>query len=148
MLLAVQPDQHDLQQALHLRWTNGTPCRLCDSVDASLVGQRLGSFTRISSAVRTALEAALTRILTPKRSIDVLREVCSSCAGLYLVSLACCTFCRDDASHCRRAGLVRRHPMNSTPHQPESMPAVSSGAAQQGMMWQQALDVSGAGCCC
>lgn len=42
---------------------------------ASLVGQRLGSFTRISSAVRTALEAALTRILTPKRSIDVLREV-------------------------------------------------------------------------
>ena len=51
------------------------PCRLCDSVAASLVGQRLGSFTRISSAVRTALEAALTRILTPKRSIDVLREV-------------------------------------------------------------------------
>ena len=49
--------------------------RLCESVAASLVGQRLGSFTRISSAVRVALEAALTRILTPKRSIDVLREV-------------------------------------------------------------------------
>jgi hypothetical protein len=35
----------------------------------------LGSFTRVSTAVRSALEEALTRILTPKRSIDVLREV-------------------------------------------------------------------------
>lgn len=42
---------------------------------ASLAGQRLGSFTRVSSAVRGAVEEALTRILTPKRSIDILREV-------------------------------------------------------------------------
>lgn len=42
---------------------------------STLVGQRLESFTRISSAVRTAVEAALTRILTPRRSIDVLREI-------------------------------------------------------------------------
>ena len=71
MPTAVQTSLH-----LHEHLANDMPCRLCDSVDASLVGQRLGSFTRISSAVRTALEAALTRILTPKRSIDVLREVC------------------------------------------------------------------------
>ena len=50
-------------------------CRLCESVAASLEGQKLGSFTRVGSAVRGALESALTRILTPKRSIDVLREV-------------------------------------------------------------------------
>ena len=42
---------------------------------ANLVGQKLGSFRLISTAVKEALEAALTRILTPKRSIDVLREV-------------------------------------------------------------------------
>ena len=54
-------------------------CRLCQSVAASLEGQKLGSFTRVSSAVKTALEGALTRILTPKRSIDVLREVCLKC---------------------------------------------------------------------
>ena len=40
----------------------------------NLVGKRLGSFTRVSSAVRQAVEESITRILTPKRSIDVLRE--------------------------------------------------------------------------
>lgn len=49
-------------------------CRLCDSVANTLVGKKLSSFTRVSSAVRTAVEEAITRILTPKRSIDVLRE--------------------------------------------------------------------------
>ena len=38
------------------------------------MGKKLGSFTRVSSAVRTAVEDAIVRILTPKRSIDVLRE--------------------------------------------------------------------------
>lgn len=45
---------------------------------ASVVGQKLSSFTRVSTAVSTAFEAALTRILTPKRSIDVLRDVRAS----------------------------------------------------------------------
>lgn len=49
--------------------------KLTESVCTTLEGQRLGSFTRVTSAVRTAVEQALTRILTPKRSIDVLREV-------------------------------------------------------------------------
>ena len=52
--------------------------RLAESVAASLEGQAHGSFTRVSAAVRAAVEAALTRILTPKRSIDILREVCAS----------------------------------------------------------------------
>jgi len=49
--------------------------KLCESVITNLVGQRLESFTRISSAVRKSVEEALTRILTPQRSIDILREV-------------------------------------------------------------------------
>ncbi|KAF1332049.1 Signal recognition particle receptor subunit alpha, partial [Globisporangium splendens] len=48
---------------------------LCESVVTTLVGQRLESFTRVSTVVRKALEAALVRILTPKRSTDVLREI-------------------------------------------------------------------------
>ncbi|KAH7620176.1 putative Signal recognition particle receptor subunit alpha [Nannochloris sp. 'desiccata'] len=52
--------------------------KLTESVAVSLEGQKLSSFTRVSSAVRTAVEQALTRILTPKRSIDVLREVRAS----------------------------------------------------------------------
>ncbi len=50
-------------------------CRLCDSVAQNLIGQRLESFTRISSAVRKSVEEALTRILTPRRSIDIMREI-------------------------------------------------------------------------
>ncbi|KAK1610682.1 hypothetical protein QYE76_034355 [Lolium multiflorum] len=49
--------------------------KLCESVAASLVGKQLGSFTRVSSSVQAAMEDALVRILTPRRSIDVLRDV-------------------------------------------------------------------------
>ncbi|KAF4321102.1 hypothetical protein JM18_004891 [Phytophthora kernoviae] len=48
---------------------------LCESVITTVVGQRLESFTRISTVVRKALESALLRILTPKKSTDVLREI-------------------------------------------------------------------------
>ncbi|XP_054780959.1 uncharacterized protein LOC129288425 [Prosopis cineraria] len=49
--------------------------KLCESVAASLEGKKLASFTRISSTVHAAMEEALVRILTPKRSIDILRDV-------------------------------------------------------------------------
>lgn len=49
--------------------------KLCESVAASLEGKKLGSFTRISSTVQAAMEDALIRILTPRRSIDILRDV-------------------------------------------------------------------------
>ncbi|GFS31437.1 signal recognition particle receptor alpha subunit family protein [Actinidia rufa] len=49
--------------------------KLCESVAASLEGKKLASFTRISSTVQAAMEDALIRILTPRRSIDILRDV-------------------------------------------------------------------------
>ncbi|KAK6944340.1 Signal recognition particle, SRP54 subunit, GTPase domain [Dillenia turbinata] len=49
--------------------------KLCESVAASLEGKKQASFTRISSTVQAAMEEALVRILTPKRSIDILRDV-------------------------------------------------------------------------
>lgn len=49
--------------------------KLCESVLVSLEGKKLGSFTRISSTVQAAMEEALVRILTPRRSIDILRDV-------------------------------------------------------------------------
>ncbi|XP_057967259.1 uncharacterized protein LOC131157271 [Malania oleifera] len=52
--------------------------KLCESVAASLEGKKLSSFTRISSTVQAAMEEALVRILTPKRSIDILRDVHAS----------------------------------------------------------------------
>ncbi|WCJ43384.1 signal recognition particle receptor alpha subunit family protein [Euphorbia peplus] len=49
--------------------------KLCESVAASLEGKKLPSFTRISSTVQAAMEDALLRILTHRRSIDILRDV-------------------------------------------------------------------------
>ncbi|XVE71147.1 hypothetical protein DITRI_Ditri10aG0127100 [Diplodiscus trichospermus] len=49
--------------------------KLCESVAASLEGKKLASFTRVSSTVQAAMEESLVRILTPRRSIDILRDV-------------------------------------------------------------------------
>ena len=49
--------------------------RLCESVAASLEGKKLASFSSLSAMIKAAMEEALTRILTPKRSVDVLRDV-------------------------------------------------------------------------
>jgi signal recognition particle receptor subunit alpha len=50
-------------------------CKLVDSVANSLIGSKLASFSRVSSAVRQAMEEALTRILTPRKPIDILRGI-------------------------------------------------------------------------
>lgn len=52
--------------------------RLCASVASQLEGRRLASFTGVSALVRGAFESAITRILSPKRSVDVLAEVRAS----------------------------------------------------------------------
>ncbi|XP_021713833.1 signal recognition particle receptor subunit alpha-like [Chenopodium quinoa] len=49
--------------------------KLCESVATSLEGKKMEKFTLISSTVKAAMEDALVRILTPKRSIDILRDV-------------------------------------------------------------------------
>lgn len=45
------------------------------SVQVTLTDQKLKSFTRVNTAVQSALKDAVSRVLTPKKSTDVLREV-------------------------------------------------------------------------
>ncbi|EFX02004.1 signal sequence receptor alpha [Grosmannia clavigera kw1407] len=49
--------------------------RLCESVEADLVGVKTGNFESTNARVKTALEAALTKMLTPTSSLDLLREI-------------------------------------------------------------------------
>ncbi|SNX82626.1 related to SRP101 - signal recognition particle receptor, alpha chain [Melanopsichium pennsylvanicum] len=49
--------------------------RLCNSVERNLVGKNLGNFGSVKAEVRKALEEAITRILTPKSSTDILLEI-------------------------------------------------------------------------
>merc|ERR1719262_604533 len=47
--------------------------KLADSVRTSLVGKRTDNFTSMSSTVKSKLKEAMEALLTPKKSIDVLR---------------------------------------------------------------------------
>jgi len=49
--------------------------KLCESVVAGLVGKKLGTFQGVTKTARAALEETLTRILTPRRNIDILRDI-------------------------------------------------------------------------
>lgn len=48
---------------------------LCDSVAKGLVGQTLGNFKSVQAHVKQSMETALKRILTPKTSVDLLRDI-------------------------------------------------------------------------
>lgn len=47
-------------------------CRLLVVADGRVVGR-----CRVNTAVQSALKDAVSRVLTPKKSVDVLREVCA-----------------------------------------------------------------------
>ncbi|OAA61660.1 signal sequence receptor alpha [Niveomyces insectorum RCEF 264] len=49
--------------------------RLCEGVEAELLGTKTGSFESINARIKSALERALTKMLTPTSSLDLLREI-------------------------------------------------------------------------
>lgn len=49
--------------------------KLCDSVSTRLEGKVVGTFEGVQSSVRTTLTEALVQLLTPKRRLDILRDV-------------------------------------------------------------------------
>uniref|UniRef100_T2MHS4 Signal recognition particle receptor subunit alpha n=1 Tax=Hydra vulgaris TaxID=6087 RepID=T2MHS4_HYDVU len=52
--------------------------KLCNSVAAKLEGKVLGTFTGVATAVRSSMEESLVQILSPKKRIDILRDVMES----------------------------------------------------------------------
>ncbi|KAL7773767.1 hypothetical protein CFE70_003734 [Pyrenophora teres f. teres 0-1] len=49
--------------------------RLCESVERDLVGIKTPNFTTIEKTFKASMEKALTKILTPTSSLDLLREI-------------------------------------------------------------------------
>jgi len=49
--------------------------KLCNSVAFKLEGKVLGTFTGVTSAIRTSMQESIVQILTPKKRIDILRDV-------------------------------------------------------------------------
>lgn len=54
---------------------NEIATNICDNVQEELVGQTCGTFNTVYRKVRDATRTALTRVLTPKRRINVLHEI-------------------------------------------------------------------------
>ncbi len=48
---------------------------LSDSVKLALVGSKLGNFKQVKETVRNAFENELSRILTPKKSVDIVQDI-------------------------------------------------------------------------
>ncbi|KAH5365763.1 hypothetical protein HBI49_106770 [Parastagonospora nodorum] len=64
--------------------------RLCESVERDLIGMKTPNFTTIEATLRTSMEKALTKILTPTSSLDLLREIAhtnSSSPRPYVLSI-------------------------------------------------------------
>lgn len=62
--------------------------RLCDSVERDLIGFKTSSFTSIDATIRTSMSKALTRILTPTSSLDLLRAITTTNATRpYIISI-------------------------------------------------------------
>lgn len=51
---------------------------LCQSVSATLVDKKTDSFTTVKTTVKNALIESITKLLTPKRNIDILKEAMSA----------------------------------------------------------------------
>lgn len=49
--------------------------RLCEGVEKELVGVKTGNFESINARIQSAMEASLTKMLTPTSSLDLLREI-------------------------------------------------------------------------
>jgi signal recognition particle receptor subunit alpha len=49
--------------------------KICESVGAKLVGKSVGTFSRVKTIVRDSMRESLMQLLTPKRRVDILRDV-------------------------------------------------------------------------
>ncbi len=64
--------------------------KLVDSVVTTLVGKQLGTFDTMAHTVRTGLEEALSRLLTPSKPIDVLSAIAAAKEAERPYSIAFC----------------------------------------------------------
>ncbi|CAJ0935150.1 unnamed protein product, partial [Mesorhabditis belari] len=72
----VEPLMEKMRENLILKNVAAEPAeKICQSVAKKLEGKVIGTFTRINSEVKEAIRESLTQLLTPKRRVDILRDV-------------------------------------------------------------------------
>ena len=86
------------QQLISKNVASEIALNITETVKATLVGQKLASFTRVKTMVTQALKSAVMRVLTPKKSTDILHEIisnrrCVVCGVCCVVCGVCCVVC-------------------------------------------------------
>jgi signal recognition particle receptor subunit alpha len=72
----LQPVMNQMrEQLINKNVAANISAQLVETVGEALVGQKIGTFKRVASAVREQTEIALQRILTPRTSTDLLRDI-------------------------------------------------------------------------
>ncbi|WKY03914.1 hypothetical protein Q1695_005132 [Nippostrongylus brasiliensis] len=72
----VEPILETMRENLILKNVAAEPAdKICQSVGRKLEGKVVSTFSRISSEVKEAVRESLTQLLTPKRRVDILRDV-------------------------------------------------------------------------
>ncbi|KHN72156.1 Signal recognition particle receptor subunit alpha [Toxocara canis] len=72
----IQPALDKMRDTLISKNVAAEPAdKLCQSVAVKLEGKVVGSFSRVTSIVKEAFREALVQLLTPKRRVDILRDV-------------------------------------------------------------------------
>ncbi|KAL3116733.1 hypothetical protein niasHT_000016 [Heterodera trifolii] len=72
----IEPAMEKMKEMLITKNVASEPAeRICDSVAAKLEGKVIGTFNRVASTVREAMREALVQLLTPKRRVDILRDI-------------------------------------------------------------------------
>uniref|UniRef100_A0A158R3W3 SRP54 domain-containing protein n=1 Tax=Syphacia muris TaxID=451379 RepID=A0A158R3W3_9BILA len=72
----IQPAVEKMRETLMAKNVAAEPAeKLCQSVAAKLEGKVVGTFNRVTSIVREAFRESLVQLLTPKRRVDVLRDI-------------------------------------------------------------------------
>uniref|UniRef100_F1KZQ8 Signal recognition particle receptor subunit alpha n=1 Tax=Ascaris suum TaxID=6253 RepID=F1KZQ8_ASCSU len=72
----IQPVLDKMRDTLIAKNVAAEPAdKLCQSVAAKLEGKVVGSFSRVAGIVKESIREALVQLLTPKRRVDILRDV-------------------------------------------------------------------------
>ncbi|VDO45818.1 unnamed protein product [Haemonchus placei] len=72
----IEPVLETMRENLILKNVAAEPAdKICRSVARKLEGKVVSTFSRVSSEVREAVRESLTQLLTPKRRVDILRDI-------------------------------------------------------------------------
>jgi signal recognition particle receptor subunit alpha len=72
----IEPVMEKMKETLTGKNVASEPAtKICESVAAKLDGKVISSFSRITTIVREAMRDSLVQLLTPKRRVDILRDI-------------------------------------------------------------------------